>query len=119
MAWYEIRNAAESDGIRLQVVSAYRSVDYQVSIIERKRLAGQSIKEILKVSAAPGYSEHHSGSALDIGCPGSPPLEECFETTAAFEWLTENAVDYGFRLSYPRNNRHGIGYEPWHWRYDH
>ena len=119
MAWYEIRNAAESDGITLQVVSAYRSVGYQLSIIERKRLAGQSIKEILKVSAAPGYSEHHSGDALDIACPGSKPLEECFEKTAAFEWLTGNAERYGFRLSFPRNNRHGIAYEPWHWRYNH
>jgi D-alanyl-D-alanine carboxypeptidase len=115
MAWYELRNAAESDGIELQLASAFRTVGYQVSIIERKRLAGQSINKILSVSAAPGYSEHHSGHAVDITCTDSTPLEECFENTMAFEWLTENAGDYGFSLSYPRNNRHEIAYEPWHW----
>jgi D-alanyl-D-alanine carboxypeptidase len=115
MAWYELRNAAESDGIELQLASAFRTVGYQVSIIERKRQAGQSITEILSVSAAPGYSEHHSGHAVDITCPESAPLEESFEYTMAFEWLTENAGNYGFSLSYPRNNRHEIAYEPWHW----
>ncbi len=119
MAWYELRNAAESDGVTLQVASAYRSVGYQVSIIERKRQAGQSIDEILKVSAAPGYSEHHTGHAIDICCPDSTPLEQCFENTEAFEWLTESADDFGFRLSFPRNNRHGIAYEPWHWYHQH
>ena len=114
-AWQGMRHAAHSEGIALQVASAYRSVGYQVSIIERKRQAGQSIGEILRVSAAPGYSEHHSGRALDIATPGSEPLEECFESTAAFEWLTEEAHEHGFRMTYPRNNRHGLAYEPWHW----
>lgn len=117
MAWYELRNAAGDDGITLQVASAFRSVGYQVSIIERKRQAGQEIGDILQVSAAPGYSEHHTGFALDLCCPDVKPLEECFENTAAFEWLTENAGSHGFNMSYPRNNRHGIAYEPWHWRY--
>jgi D-alanyl-D-alanine carboxypeptidase len=115
MAWYTLRNAAEEDGITLQVASAFRSVGYQASIIERKRQAGQTIGEILRVSAAPGFSEHHTGCAIDIATPGSTPLEECFESTPAFEWLTEAACEHGFRMSYPRNNRHGIAYEPWHW----
>jgi D-alanyl-D-alanine carboxypeptidase len=115
MAWYALRNTASEDNIDLQVVSAFRSVGYQVSIIERKRKAGQSTRKILSVSAAPGYSEHHSGRAIDINSGDSKPLEECFENTSAFEWLTGNAEDFGFSLSYPRNNRHGIAYEPWHW----
>ncbi|HPF74253.1 MAG TPA: D-alanyl-D-alanine carboxypeptidase family protein, partial [Xanthomonadaceae bacterium] len=64
---------------------------------------------------APGFSEHHSGNALDIGTPDEPPAEESFENTAAFDWLCENAPNFGFQLSYPRNNPHGIVYEPWHW----
>jgi len=117
MAWYDLRNAAESEGVGLQVISAYRSVGYQVSIIERKRSAGQSLEEILKVCAAPGYSEHHSGHAIDISCPESEPLAQCFENTPAFEWLTASAHRFGFSMSYPRNNRHGLAYEPWHWIY--
>ncbi len=73
------------------------------------------MREILSVSAAPGYSEHHTGRAVDLTTPGTRPLEEDFEATPAFEWLTGTAEDFGFRMSYPRNNRHGIAYEPWHW----
>ncbi|NND45253.1 MAG: D-alanyl-D-alanine carboxypeptidase family protein [Xanthomonadales bacterium] len=114
-AWYAMRNAAQDEGVELAVASAFRSVDYQASIIQRKRQAGQAMEDILRVSAAPGYSEHHSGRALDIATPDSRPLETEFEMTAAFDWLTDSAGDFGFSLSYPRNNRHGIAYEPWHW----
>jgi D-alanyl-D-alanine carboxypeptidase len=115
MAWYDLRNAAAADGIVLLVASGFRSVDYQATIIERKLRAGQSLAQILGVSAAPGYSEHHTGRAMDLTTPGTRPLEEDFETTPAFEWLAGAAEDFGFRMSYPRNNRHGIAYEPWHW----
>jgi D-alanyl-D-alanine carboxypeptidase len=116
-AWHAMRNAAAKDGITLQVASAFRSVAYQQSIIERKLGASQSIEEILRVSAAPGFSEHHSGRAIDIATPESPPLETSFELTPAFEWLSDWAPDFGFRMSYPRNNRHNIAFEPWHWAY--
>jgi D-alanyl-D-alanine carboxypeptidase len=116
-AWHAMRSAAAEDGITLQVASAFRSVAYQQSIIERKLRAGQSIEEILRVSAAPGFSEHHSGRAIDIATPESPPLETSFELTPAFEWLSDSAQEFGFRLSYPRNNRHNIAFEPWHWAY--
>src|SRR5690606_38685754 len=69
------------------------------------------------VNAAPGYSEHHGGDALDIGTTGESPAEESFEHTAAFAWLQAHAGRFGFALSYPRDNPHGITYEPWHWRY--
>jgi D-alanyl-D-alanine carboxypeptidase len=115
MAWYAMRNAAAADGVELQVISAFRSVSYQAGIIRNKLAGGQSLERILGVSAAPGFSEHHSGRALDLGCPGSEPLELQFELTRAFEWLVHNAPDHGFRMSYPRNNRHMIAFEPWHW----
>ena len=114
-AWHRMQSAAADDGITLQVVSAYRSIDYQFGILQRKLDRGQSMDQILAINAAPGYSEHHSGRALDLTCPGSPPLEESFEQTRAFEWLRKNAARFRFRLSYPRNNPHGIAYEPWHW----
>ena len=114
-AWLDMKNAATSSGIELQAVSAYRSVEYQAGIIKKKLDAGQSMEDILKVSAAPGYSEHHTGRALDISTPGCDPLEETFEKTEAFAWLHASAGDHGFRMSFPRNNRHGLAYEPWHW----
>ena len=97
------------------MVSAFRSASYQLVIIERKLERGQSIAEILRVSAAPGFSEHHSGRAIDISTPGFAALEEEFEYSPAFHWLQRHAGDYGFYMSFPRDNAHGITYEPWHW----
>jgi D-alanyl-D-alanine carboxypeptidase len=114
-AWRAMAAAAAGDGIELQLVSAFRSVGYQEGILRRKRDRGQAIEEILRVSAAPGYSEHHSGRAIDLTTPGCPVLEEPFEDTEAFAWLFRRAAEFGFRLSYPRGNPHGVVYEPWHW----
>ncbi|HET7930282.1 MAG TPA: M15 family metallopeptidase [Rhodanobacteraceae bacterium] len=110
-----LRAAADGDGVHLQIVSAFRSLEYQLGIIERKRASGQTIGQILTVSAAPGYSEHHSGRCVDLTTPGYAALEAEFERSPAFDWLTRNANRHGFTLSYPRGNRHGIAYEPWHW----
>lgn len=114
-AWRAMVAAAAEDGIELQLVSAYRSVSYQEGILRRKLERGQPIDDILRVSAAPGFSEHHSGRAVDVTTPGCAVLEEAFENSQAFAWLEKNAGRFGFRLSYPRGNPHGVAYEPWHW----
>lgn len=113
--WAHMEAAAERDAVRLLLVSAFRSVEYQADLIERKLARGLALEEILRVNAAPGYSEHHSGRAVDIATPGQEPLIEDFENTTAFAWLQRNAHRWGFALSYPRINPHGIAYEPWHW----
>jgi zinc D-Ala-D-Ala carboxypeptidase len=116
-AWQHMHSAALRHGVVLEAVSGYRSHDYQLGIFERKRARGLALEAILAVNAAPGYSEHHGGRALDISAPGEPAAEESFEHTAAFAWLTANAGHFGFAMSYPRDNPHGIVYEPWHWRH--
>lgn len=113
--WAELRTAAERDGITLLLVSAFRSVDYQLGIFERKIGAGESLESILKVNAPPGYSEHHTGRAVDLTTPGCAPLVEEFESTAAFAWLLLHAHRFGFVMTYPRGNEFGMAYEPWHW----
>lgn len=114
-AWVRMRQAALGDGVLLEAISGYRSHDYQLGIFARKRARGLDVDAILAVNAAPGYSEHHSGRALDISVSGEPAAEESFEATAAFDWLVAQAGAHGFALSYPRGNPHGIVYEPWHW----
>lgn len=116
-AWARMRADASAAGIDLVAISGFRSAERQAEIIRGKLAAGGSIDEILRVVAAPGHSEHHTGAALDIGVPGEPPLTEEFERAAAFTWLQEHAHMHGFRISYPRGNAHGIAYEPWHWRF--
>jgi len=114
-AWLAMQRAAEDDGVRLLLVSAFRSVARQTEIIQRKLEAGIPLADILKVSAYPGYSEHHTGRAVDIGSPDCAHLTEDFETTREFVWLTTHAAAFGFSLSYPRANEAGITFEPWHW----
>lgn len=114
-AFARMRRAAASEDIDLLVVSAWRSFEYQLGIIRQKRERGLDMEAILKASAAPGYSEHHTGRALDFGMHGYPHLEEAFDESPAFAWLQRHAGRFGFALSYPRHNRHGITYEPWHW----
>ncbi|CAD0360136.1 M15 family metallopeptidase [Xanthomonas sp. WHRI 8391] len=116
-AWHRMRIDAARTGVLLDAISGYRSHDYQLGIFERKFARGLTLAQILAVNAAPGFSEHHSGDALDIGTPSEPPAEDAFEATPAFAWLRTHAAQFGFRLSYPRDNPHGIVYEPWHWRW--
>jgi zinc D-Ala-D-Ala carboxypeptidase len=114
-AWTAMFDAARSQHIGLLLVSGYRSVTYQRELFERKLASGQAINQILAVNAAPGFSEHHTGCALDIGTPGCESLTEDFEDTDAFRWLVSNAHSFAFSMSYPRGNRFGFIYEPWHW----
>ncbi len=116
-AWRRLRESAAKDDVEIQVVSAWRSVDYQLGLVQNKIEKGQKIEDILKVSAVPGYSEHHTGRALDVTAPGFAVLEEEFENSPAFSWLMTHAREFRFRLSFPRGNRHQIAYEPWHWYY--
>ncbi len=116
-AWQRMRRAAARAGVVLEAISGFRSHAYQLGIFRRKLARGQTLAQILTVNVAPGFSEHHSGRALDIGTPGEPPAEESFESTPAFAWLRDNAARFGFRMSFPRGNPHGVVYEPWHWYY--
>jgi D-alanyl-D-alanine carboxypeptidase len=113
-----LQRAAAADGIVVQLVSGFRSAAYQARILERKRARGASMASILAVNAAPGYSEHHGGRAVDLASPGHPTIEVGFEGSPAFAWLMANATRLRLRLSYPRGNPHGIVYEPWHWYFE-
>ena len=117
-AWIKMKESALADGINLILVSAFRSIQRQQELVEEKRKKNISEKEIFSILARPGYSEHHTGRALDLHSPGSALLEEDFENTDAFLWLQKNANEYGFFMSYPRNNKYNIVYEPWHWYFN-
>jgi D-alanyl-D-alanine carboxypeptidase len=114
-AWQEMKEAAAKRHVILIPLSGFRSVERQIELFRAKKSAGQSVAEILRVNAAPGFSEHHTGRAVDIGTNDSPPFEESFAATTAFRWLEAHAGSFGFSLSYPANNPHGIVFEPWHW----
>lgn len=114
-AWRRMKQAAAAEGIVLNLISAFRSIDRQVEIVRDKLAEGAKVDDIFSASAPPGYSEHHTGRAVDITSDEAAPLEIEFERTAAFAWLTRNAGSFGFVLSFPEGNRYGYQYEPWHW----
>jgi len=112
-----MRSEATKDGVELLPFSGFRSYLYQKGLLQAKINKGTSIDEILKVLAAPGYSEHHTGEAVDITTHNCPPAEEAFEATPAYTWLVTHASAYGFTESFPRGNPHSLVYEPWHWKF--
>jgi zinc D-Ala-D-Ala carboxypeptidase len=114
-AWLTMRHASNEEGVQLLLLSGFRSILRQSEIIQNKLAAGLQLDAILRVSAYPGFSEHHTGRAVDLGSSDCEHFSEAFETTREFAWLTRHASRFGFSLSYPRNNQHGIAYEPWHW----
>ncbi|MDR2558798.1 MAG: M15 family metallopeptidase [Oscillospiraceae bacterium] len=124
--------AAESDGVALRVVSAFRSQQRQLENFNNyvERLInehGISVEEatILTASqiAQPGASEHNAGVAVDILNADwflyNNDVTEEFERTPEFRWLAENSWKYGFILRYPQGKEEVTGfiYEPWHFRY--
>jgi len=117
-AWKLMKQCAEAHGIMLKLISAFRSIERQKEIIENKKRKGLKEEEIFRINTPPGFSEHHSGRALDLGTDSCPDLDEEFGNSEAFKWLDGNGSRFGFRLSYPRNNVFGISYEPWHWLYE-
>ena len=112
--------AAQADGVSLVPISGFRSIQDQNHLFfDVKAERGQVATQRAQVSAPPGYSEHHTGYAVDIG-DGSRPemnLNPSFDQTAAFHWLKANAAHFSFELSFAKNNPQGVNYEPWHWRY--
>ena len=116
----EMREEARKDGIYLIFLSGYRSINLQNDIFySLKSIRNQEASERARVSAPPGYSEHSTGLAIDIGdaTQRETDFETEFENTKAFRWLIKNAAKFHFKLSFNKNNRY-IDYEPWHWRYE-
>lgn len=119
-AFRSMQQAALADGVRLVPLSGFRSRQEQQAIyFGVKSERNQSVQERAKVSAPPGYSEHHTGYALDIGDGDRPTthVEPSFEATPAFRWLQTHANRFNFELSFPQGNAQGVSYEPWHWRF--
>jgi D-alanyl-D-alanine carboxypeptidase len=114
-SWALMRREAMRDDIELVALSGFRSIARQAEMFRGKLEAGEQVNDILRYVAAPGFSEHHTGRALDVGSPEYMELDEAFADTETFRWLEENAADYGYTLSFPRANPHGFAYEPWHW----
>jgi uncharacterized membrane protein YgcG len=116
-AFDKMRLAARNSGIDLLVVSGFRSVADQTDLWDNQVQRQGSESAAAKISAPPGYSEHHTGYALDVGVNGVANLTAGFENTPAYSWLSKNAATFGFEQSFTRTSTVGADNEPWHWRF--
>ena len=116
----KMRDDAKKEGVYLVFLSGFRSIKLQKEIFySLKSIRSQVAMERARVSAPPGYSEHSTGFAIDIGdaLNRETDFEVEFETTSAYKWLERNAAKYHFKLSFDRK-QNSVDYEPWHWRYE-
>lgn len=114
-AFNKMQKDAQNQGLNLFVISRYRSYSLQKWLYSKYKL---ECKNVDTFSAKPGYSEHQTGMAFDLNNTKTS-VQERFEFTKEYQWLSENAHKYGFILRYPKHKTHITGYkfEPWHYRY--
>ncbi len=121
-AYQKMYDAGKADGVTLTPISGYRSYSKQKylynNLVEEYLADGYSQAESEALASTrrmpPGSSEHNIGIAMDIGW-----VDSRFADSAEYEWLCNNADDYGFILRYTEENKKytGVKAEPWHWRY--
>jgi zinc D-Ala-D-Ala carboxypeptidase len=111
--------AARQDNVILVPISGFRSEQYQQELYDRQLGKLGSVESATTINAPPGYSEHHTGYAIDFG--DGTKLEtntkSGFEQTPAFAWLKTHGAKYGFEMSFAKDNPDRVSYEPWHWRF--
>lgn len=116
----QLSTAAKTDGLTINLQSGYRSYNFQVALYNRYvSEQGQSVADTQ--SARPGFSEHQTGLAADVGGTTTPScnVEQCFAGTPEGKWIAAHAYEYGFVVRYPldKDSVTGYEYEPWHLRY--
>lgn len=109
----EMIKAAKKDGITLKPNSIFRSVNRQKQIIEHK-LKTQKPYDVYHISSPAGYSEHHTGLAVDFNS-----IDSTFDRSSAYRWLLKNAEKFGFEQTFTQDYSEwsGVSEESWHWRY--
>lgn len=107
-------DAATVAGTPLQIISGYRSFGEQAVLKSGYAITYGTGAN--KFSADQGYSEHQLGTTVDFTTSDLGAAFSKFESASAFTWLTQNAYQYGFVLSYPKKNTY-YQFEPWHWRF--
>ena len=121
-AYLQLKEALEAEGVYVDLDSARRSVAKQQEIMDRFT-EEYGADYAAKTVATPGYSEHHTGLALDLYLiiDGKDVIEneDMIQYPEIWEKIHAKLADYGFILRYLKDKEHitGYGYEPWHIRY--
>ena len=121
-AYLQLKDALAKEGVYIDLDSARRSIAAQQDIMDRF-IEKYGADYAAKTVATPGYSEHHTGLALDLylNIDGEDVYlnEDMVQYPEIWAKIHARLADYGFILRYPEDKEHitGYGYEPWHIRY--
>ena len=121
------KDLEENDGIYIALDSARRSIAEQQDIMDRF-IEKYGEDYAAKTVAQPGYSEHHTGLALDLYFRLKDEdgkftdvyyNEDMVQYPQVWKKIHAKLADHGFILRYLEGREHitGYGYEPWHIRY--
>lgn len=104
------------------IISGYRSPAYQMLVfLDHLKKNFWNIRETMEGVALPGYSQHGNPENQAIDFTSIEVLKKKkndFSQTKEYQWLIKNAAKFGFYLSFPKNNKIGVKFEPWHWHYE-
>lgn len=120
--YLKLKKDLEKDGVTIELDSVYRSVKAQQHLWDSWTVE-KGIDYVRKYVAVPGYSEHHTGLAVDICLRKNGELEyendDMIADRETFAKVHAKLADYGFILRYLENRDDitGYAYEPWHLRY--
>ncbi len=99
------------------IVDGFRTYEWQQVVLDAKiQQLGEEQGRL--IACEPGASEHHTGYALDLSLY-IDGIQQEYDGTGDYQWITDNCYKYGFVIRYPENKTGvtGINYEPWHLRY--
>lgn len=128
-AYKKMYEAALADGVKLKITSGHRTFVEQVCEWELRwnnpnvdtTFANdiEKARFVLQYRSMPGTSRHHWGTDIDLNS-FKVSYFETKEGKKVYDWLSENAADYGFYQSYTaldENRPTGYQEEKWHWSY--
>ena len=123
-AFLKMNAKAKLQGVQFKVISGTRNFTYQKSIWDRKWKNNSDLspienaKKILQYSSMPSTSRHHWGTDLDLNQLTNSYFESG-QGLKEYNWLLENANQFGFYQVYTskENGRTGYNEEKWHWSY--
>jgi D-alanyl-D-alanine carboxypeptidase len=112
----DLINAAKVEGYTLVVSQGYRSYADQASAYDSYEKY-HTTEEADAYAARAGHSEYQTGLSILIK-PYNKVIADP-KTAPEYQWLLENAHDYGFILRYPEGKEKitGFTFEPWRYRY--
>lgn len=100
------------------ITSGYRTLADQGAVLQEKiNVWGE--KDALKWAMLPGYSEHHSGYAVDMSIYTDAGEYVKYKGQDEYAWINQNCHKYGLIRRYTADKTEitGVSDEQWHYRY--